>query len=580
MFGERYFAARERLASVMSGIAALAAETGTELAGPAALGTLADGLGPPFLFIVCGEVNAGKSALFNGLFGHDLCAVSQLPETRQVTWYRYGEVAREVAVLPLLEECYRPLSWLRDFHLIDTPGINSAVTGHLEITERFLPVAALVMFVLPVSNPWGAATWNVISRLPAEVLDRVVLVIQQCDRVNPADIGVILGHMRDLSVKRLGRPLPTFAVSAKLAFEARQSVPVDASRLAVSGILTLEEHISRQVCDAPDRQAMLETWREQAAAALRAVDDRLENQGRTIRFQSGFLEDEERNITGMRERFIARLPSHLSGVAEVFQRECVWVGALLRKRLGALRSVYRLFAGDATSHAMETAFIERLQATVEEVAEKDGAELVAACRDHWNELAERAFTAMGVRLGDAVRLDETLLAVRNRFVKRLGQAAREGIGNLKVRNQLGNDLARRNLSLKSFTFVTLVLLTIGATCGALGLALVPEILVGLALLFALAGWLIAQLTRRVVVADFQDRLLDTCGGFAAALRTDYEEALRIVFQDYGETLGAIRRHLVVAKGTLEPRQKRWNELFLTLKALEQDMLDNRRAERW
>jgi hypothetical protein len=30
--------------------------------------------------------------------------------------------------------------------------------------------------------------------------------------------------------------------------------------------------------------------------------------------------------------------------------------------------------------------------------------------------------------------------------------------------------------------------------------------------------------------------------------------------------------LVVAKGTLEPRQKRWRELFLTLKALEQDLL--------
>jgi hypothetical protein len=74
-----------------------------------------------------------------------------------------------------------------------------------------------------------------------------------------------------------------------------------------------------------------------------------------------------------------------------------------------------------------------------------------------------------------------------------------------------------------------------------------------------------------VVTGFQDRLLDTCGGFASALKSDYEEALRIVFQDYGDTLGAIRRHLVAAKGTLEPRQKRWNELFLTLKALEQDL---------
>lgn len=568
MFGERYFTARGRLAGVMAGIGALAAETGTELTDP---GELADGLGPPFVFVVCGEVNAGKSALFNGLFGHDLCPMNKLPETKVVAWYQWGPAATEVVVVPLLEERYRPLGFLRDFHLIDTPGINSAVVGHQQITDRLLPVAELVMFVLPVSNPWGAVTWNVISRLPAAVLEKVVLVIQQCDRVDPADIGVILGHMRVLSQQRLGREVPTFAVSAKLAFEAKQGVPVDGRRLAASGFPALEAHLATQVCDSPWRQAKLETWRGQAAAALRAVESQLEKQGKVIGTQAVFLEDEERNIAGMRERFIARLPSHLSGVAEVFQRESVWVGRLLRRQLGVLRSVYRLFVGDPTSHAMETAFIERLQATVEAVAEKDGEEVVAACRQHWNELAERALQVMGVRLGDAVQLDERLMEVRNRFVKRLGRAAREGIGQLKVRNQLGNDLSRRNLSLKSFTLVTLLLVTMAGTCGALAVPVVPLILLGMAGVFGLAGWVIARLSRRVVVTGFQDRLLDTCGGFASALKSDYEEALRIVFQDYGDTLGAIRRHLVAAKGTLEPRQKRWNELFLTLKALEQDL---------
>ena len=168
MFGERYFTARGRLAGVMAGIGALAAETGTELTDP---GELADGLGPPFVFVVCGEVNAGKSALFNGLFGHDLCPMNKLPETKVVAWYQWGPAATEVAVVPLLEERYRPLGFLRDFHLIDTPGINSAVVGHQQITDRLLPVAELVMFVLPVSNPWGAVTWNVISRLPAAVLE-------------------------------------------------------------------------------------------------------------------------------------------------------------------------------------------------------------------------------------------------------------------------------------------------------------------------------------------------------------------------------------------------------------------------
>lgn len=573
MFGEHYFAARGRLASLMGGIGALASETGTELGAGASVAELADGHGPPFLLVVCGEMNVGKSALLNGLFGENLCPMAVGPETLRVKWYRHGEVARDESVIPMLDECYRPVEFLRDFQLIDTPGINSSAVGHQEITDRFLPVASMVMFVLPVANPWSAVAWNFMSAQPAGVLDRAVLVIQQCDKRSAADLAVILGHMRDLSRQRLGRELPTFAVSAKQGYEARRAEPVDGEKWAESGFEALARHVSEAVCGSLERRGMLERWRLQAATALRLVDDRLEQQSRLIRMQSEFLEEEERNIEGMRERFIARLPDHLAEVAEVFRSEAVWVARLLWRRLGAVRSVGRLFVGDATGHVVEAAFVERLQATVEAVAERDAGEVAAVCKRHWNELAERVREVMGVELGDSVYLESALADLRGRFVRRLGLAAREGIGSLKVRYQLGRDLARRNLSLKSFTFVTLLWLTLAGVAGAMGLRVVPEVLAGLAGLFALAGVVIAWLTRRVVVAGFRERLLDTCGGFATGLRTDYEEALRVVFQDYGDTLQAIRRHLVAARRTLEPRQKRWNELFLTLKEYEQDASD-------
>ena len=86
MFGERYFTTRERLAEVIYGISSLAEETATELGGELPLHEVQNGLGKPFLFVVCGEVNAGKSTLINGLFGKDLCRVNILPETDRVLW--------------------------------------------------------------------------------------------------------------------------------------------------------------------------------------------------------------------------------------------------------------------------------------------------------------------------------------------------------------------------------------------------------------------------------------------------------------------------------------------------------------
>lgn len=570
-FGERYFATRERLSGVMRGIAELAAETSTDLGDKLPIEEMEQGLGTPFLFVVCGEVNAGKSTLLNGLFGRELCRVNVLPETHRVYWYRYGNPARDVEFTPLLEERYRPVEILRDFNLVDTPGTNSIEREHQEITEKFIPAADLVLFVFPVSNPWGAATWDFISRIPQDMLERVAFVVQQADQRDPKDIEVILGHMADLSMKRIGQKPKIFAVSGKLAFEAKRSSPFARDKLKASGITVLEDFISQTVCQSPARRRTLETWRGQAASALRAVEDRIEDQTRGISQQGRFLERVEREIDDVRERFVKRLPRHLAGVAEVFESEGVWATKQLRRRLAALPSIFRLFTGDRTGSEMEAVFIERLQAAVEAVAEKDGDELVDECQAHWNHLGDRVQDEMSIDLRSADPVDETLAHARKRFVTRIGRAARQGIGNLKVRNQLDKELRRRNIALKSFTFMTLILTTAGAVCGGLGIPWLPFILCGFAALFLVGGILTAWITRKSISREFQHRLLDTCGAFASTLHSDYEEALRIVFRDYAGCLGNLRSHLAKEKLAIEPRLKRWQDLFLTLKAIEQEL---------
>lgn len=571
MFGERYFATRARLLDVSRGILRLAQETATDLEGRLSSDSLEQGLGKPFLFVACGEVNSGKSTLFNGLFGHGLCRAGPLPETQRVLWYRYGNPVRDVEIAPLLHQCERPLDFLRDFHVIDTPGTHSAADGHQEFTAGFLPSAELILCVFPVTNPWSAATWNFISQLSQDCLKRVVLIIQQSDQRDATDLKVILGHMADLSMKRLGFIAPAFAVSGKLACEAKRSSPVARDLMNASGFPAFEQFISDRVCGSLDRRRTLEDWQRRASIALRIVEDRIEDQTRAHNEQSRFIEAVEWEIIGIRERFVAHLPIHLSGVAEVFETEAVWAARLLRRRLGLTPSIFRLFVGDRTGPRMESAFIQRLQAAVEAVAEKDGVEVVESCRDHWNKLRERVSEAMGIDLGNSDLLDETLGSAKQRFIQRLGQSARIGIGNLKVRNRLDKDLRRRNIALRSFTATTLILTTIGAVCGALGIAWLPAIFCGLAGAFFVGGAGTAWITRRTIAAEFENRMLATCGSFASTLRVDYEDALRIVFDDYSSALSLVRTHLAREKLAMEPRLRRAQELFLTLKAIEQDL---------
>ena len=569
-FGERYFASRERISQVAKGISNLASDTGTELDGSLCSSAVGKKPEEPFLFIVCGEVNSGKSSLLNGLFGHELCEVSVLPETNRVIRYRYGSTPLDVDISPSLQERFRPAEFLRDFHLIDTPGTNAMTTGQQEITLSFLPTADLILFVFPVNNPWEAATWNLISSLPPDCHHRVALIIQQKDQRESADIKVIAQHVSDLSMKKTGVILPIFAVSGKNALEAKRAGALDLRAYENSGLPALEEFINHQICDSPERQAALQTSRNHAAAALRNIEDHIDEQTRALSQQHHFLTSLEDEIEAMRERLLSRLPSHLAGVAEVFEKEAVWVTRSLRKSLGIFRSVFRIFVGDRTGSLIETLFIERLRGAVEAVAESDGADIVTACRSHWSELDARITKAIGAGLCEHEPIDETLSQARRRFVQRIGRAAQEGINNLHLRKELDADLRRRNLALKSFTASTLIFIIAGAGCGIFGIIFLPWLFCGVAGLFAMGGSFIAIITRSRITRHFHAALLDTCGTFAETLRSDYEDALLIFFQDYTASLNSIRKHLAGRHLAIEPNLSRWHSLFLTLKSIEQD----------
>ncbi|MDA1006841.1 MAG: dynamin family protein, partial [Verrucomicrobia bacterium] len=281
MFGERYFATRKRLVRVAESIRRLAGETGYALNGFASDGELLQGLKNPFLFVVCGEVNAGKSTLINGLFGANMCEVNILPQTDRVLWYRHG-VERNVEATEVLEERYRDIDFLQDFNIVDTPGTNSVMRGHQAITERFLPVADLVLFVFPVSNPWGAATWDFIAKLPGELEGRVAFILQQKDLRDEDELRIIKDHMGQLARQKLGEEPEVFAVSGRMAMQAKGQEPFEERLWRESGYPALEDFISKVVTESPGRRQVLRNVRDAASEALEGIETQIEGRSKEV----------------------------------------------------------------------------------------------------------------------------------------------------------------------------------------------------------------------------------------------------------------------------------------------------------
>src|SRR6266481_7616877 len=144
MVVEKYLELRLQLGTALGSLVILAQQIGAPQATLLNLQNLAANLNQPFLFVVVGEVKAGKSSMLNALFGRDFCKVDVLPATDRIYVFKYGEAEYDVQLSEHLTERHRPIDFLKDFNIVDTPGTNTIVANHQEITENFVPMADLI----------------------------------------------------------------------------------------------------------------------------------------------------------------------------------------------------------------------------------------------------------------------------------------------------------------------------------------------------------------------------------------------------------------------------------------------------
>ncbi len=274
MIGQAYFDLRAQLGKDLFQLAQIVREHGGSVDDTHIIENIIASLDDPFIFVVVGEVNTGKSTFLNALFGADFSRTGVMPTTDKVYFFKHGPVVRSVPVTPTLEEVHVPCAFLRDFHIVDTPGTNSIESEHQQITERFVPAADLIVFVFSAMNPWGASAWQFLDKVHRHWLRNVIFVLQQSDLRTAEEIQVISDYMRQLCQQRYGREFPLFAVSAKRAFLARTSGLDPEKLMADSGFIPLERHINEIVSRQPARVGKLQSSLRLALQILdKLIDD-------------------------------------------------------------------------------------------------------------------------------------------------------------------------------------------------------------------------------------------------------------------------------------------------------------------
>lgn len=388
MIADSYLQLRTELETALGDLLKLSSEMRRDPASVDTLQGLLTDIREPLLFVVVGEVKAGKSSLLNAIFGQEFAKVDVLPATDKVYIFRYGETESSIEVSPHLTERHQPIAFLRDFNVVDTPGTNTIVAEHQTITETFIPRADLVLFVFSVTNPWTQSAWTLLDLVQKRWLKNIVFVLQQADLRDAAEVGTISEHLAQTAVQKLGFAPPIFAVSARKALLSKTGAP-DGERLwEESGFGPLEDQINRMVTETGARILKLQSSSQTAGLILSEVADELRGSFDLI------VRDEEQLarlttlLQGRKEQTLRQVAGFVRGVDHAC-RDCAAHGTkLLEEKLSFWKTWRLIWSRAQWQHDFQNEVETKLRATVQPQVENAVQLLEADLRALWPQLQD------------------------------------------------------------------------------------------------------------------------------------------------------------------------------------------------
>jgi len=185
-------------------------------------------LDEPFLVVVVGEFNSGKSSVINSLLGKKFLAEGILPTTNEISILKYSdEEGAETRVVQQADGLYVksfPSKLLEEMHIVDTPGTNVILERQQRLTEEYVPRADLVLFVMSVDRAFSESEVRFLDYI-RQWRKKVVFVINKADMLtSPQEVEQVKSFVSDNAARvlKLDHP-PVIAVSSRSAMRAKEA---------------------------------------------------------------------------------------------------------------------------------------------------------------------------------------------------------------------------------------------------------------------------------------------------------------------------------------------------------------------
>lgn len=561
MIADAYLQSRGELTTALGTLVGLAQDLRAPAETLETLQNLQQSLKEPFLFVVVGEVKAGKSSLLNATFGRDFCRVDVLPATDKVYVFKYGDEERTVHLSDRLAECYRNAPFLRDFNIVDTPGTNTIVAEHQTITEQFLPLADLVLFVFSAINPWGASAWEFLKLISKKWLKRVVFVLQQADLRDPAEVAAIMKHLEQTMMERIGHACPIFPVSAKKAFLAKTSGLDDAARkeaLAATGFDKLEDYINEEVAHGEARMTKLRSVCQTAQIILKDLGGKVREAMEIVERDTTRLAELDHSMVARKEQSVRQLGGVIWTLSQSYDRSAKRGEELLMEKL-TLANTFKLIVGKGDwrydfQKRMEDQLRESLQRQIGNSLELLEGDLRAV----WQQLHD----ALRRNFSEAQTGGSSLpdfLDKRDELLRKIDLTLLERGTSQQVEQQLGKLFEETANWLRIPAGVAAVG-GVASIIAVLAHSAVFDVTGTLAGLGVVTGTTIAVIKRRKIVEEFRRQMTDKRDATLAGIEDHLRHSIDRFYQELSGTFQPLQSFCAAQRKLYEPMLQRLREL--------------------
>ena len=523
----------------------------------------------PFLLVVVGEFNTGKSTFINALLGRRLLDEGMTPTTSQVAVVRYGEVVSRHERLDGVIEATAPAELLRAVAVVDTPGTNAVLREHEALTRDFLPRADQVVFLTAADRPLTESERALLESI-REWGKSVVVVLNRADQFgSEQQAAEVVAFVREQSAPTLGAVPEVFPVSAREALAGRESG--EAARVERSGLVAFEAKLARTLDERQRFRLKLQNPLGIARRALAGASERAFEQLALLEGDMKALEVVEGeapgHATALARDFQLRLADVEKPLYEFERRGAAFFDE--RLRLGRFRElldaegVRRDFESEvvaALPHEVE----RRVDGLVDFMAESE----LARWQDVMKVLAERP----AARAGSAGRVEDRFEWNRGELLARVGASAREVVQRYDARSEARRLAEKVRESVAQAALLQVSALGLGTMVAALASTTAADVtgllaagalsLIGLFLLPARREKARRELAARVT--GMRETLTRSLTAAFEAERDRAEARIREAVAPYEGFVRRERERLEVARDALASLASRVDDLDLRL----------------